>query len=141
MMFREKIHTTGCSERKFLRIFTLKFAAGKGHDLVSLNVQRGRDHGLPSYNAFRQFFGLEPILSMDQRPDEIAQDAWDSFKLVYREPNDIDPFAGGIAETPIPGNESCSGTSLGVMGFHSCHRFFIFNELWKKIGQIKAIRS
>ena len=123
MMFREKI-LQAAQKIKFLRIFTLKFAAGKGHDLVSLNVQRGRDHGLPSYNAFRQFFGLEPILSMDQRPDEIAQDAWDSFKLVYREPNDIDPFAGGIAETPIPGNESCSGTSLGVMGFHSCHRFF-----------------
>ena len=42
-------------------------------------------------------------MSMDQRPDEIAEDAWDSFKMVYREPNDIDLFAGGLAETPIPG--------------------------------------
>ena len=108
----------------------MKFAAGKGHDLVSLNVQRGRDHGVPSYNAFRQFFGLEPILSMDQRPDEIAQDAWDSFKMVYREPNDIDPFAGGIAETPIQGNESRSGTSFGIMGFHN----FFYNELWKNLS-------
>ena len=76
---------------------------GKGHDLVSLNVQRGRDHGLPGYNAFRQFFGLAPILSMDQRPEEIAPDTWDSFKLVYREPDDIDIFPAGLAETPLSG--------------------------------------
>ena len=76
---------------------------GKGHDLVSLNVQRGRDHGLPGYNAFRKFFGLAPILSMDQRPEEIAPDTWDSFKLVYREPDDIDIFPAGLAETPLSG--------------------------------------
>ena len=35
-------------------------------DLFSLNVQRGRDHGLPTYNQARQAFGLPPVPTFSQ---------------------------------------------------------------------------
>ena len=79
------------------------FFAGKGYDLLAINTQRGRDHGLGGYNAYRSFFGLQRISSMDTRPDEIAPEAWQAFQLVYRDPDDIDLFAGGLSETPMPG--------------------------------------
>lgn len=35
-------------------------------DLFSLNIQRGRDHGIPTYNALRQASGLSPITSFEE---------------------------------------------------------------------------
>ncbi|TRY61661.1 hypothetical protein TCAL_04392 [Tigriopus californicus] len=57
-------------------LFEDKNTPYSGLDLASLNIQRGRDHGLPGYNLL---------------------------KRTYDHVDDIDLFTGGLAETPLHG--------------------------------------
>ena len=71
-----------------------------GFDLGSLNIQRGRDHGLPSYNEARVAYGLDPVTDFDEitSDSEIA----DSLEAVYGTVDKIDVFVGGLAEDAVP---------------------------------------
>ncbi|XP_051972695.1 eosinophil peroxidase-like isoform X1 [Xyrauchen texanus] len=73
-------------------------------DLAALNMQRSRDHGIPGYNAWRQFCGLstpqnEQELAVVMNNTELAR------KLIelYRTPANIDVWLGGVAEPFVPG--------------------------------------
>jgi len=70
-----------------------------GFDLASLNIQRGRDHGLPTLNQTRIAMGLSAFASFD----EITSDATVAANLasVYDDVNDIDLWVGGLAEDHI----------------------------------------
>lgn len=71
-----------------------------GFDLAALNIQRGRDHGLPAYNTVRQAFGLQPAQQFsDISSDTDTQNALAS---VYQDVNDIDVWVGGLAEDTMP---------------------------------------
>lgn len=57
---------------------------GCGLDLVSLNIQRGRDHGLPSYGEWREFCKLPPVRTWDELALAIDSDSLKSMKSIYR---------------------------------------------------------
>jgi len=71
-----------------------------GFDLESLDVQRGRDHGLANYNATRKAFGLAPVTSFNQ----ITSNASLTKKLesLYGNVNNIDLLIGGESENHLP---------------------------------------
>jgi len=76
---------------------------GLGSDLGAINIQRGRDHGLPSYNSFRKHCGLSEIKDMNSAPTEISAEAWQRLRAVYTEPEQIDLYPGGLSETHVEG--------------------------------------
>ena len=68
-----------------------------GLDLVALNIQRGRDHGLPGYNVYRELCGLQPLASWSQEAD-ISAGALARMARLYRHPDDVDLFTGLVSE-------------------------------------------
>jgi peroxidase len=75
--------------------------AGVVLDLASLNIQRARDHGVPSYNQARVALGLAPRSSLA----EISSDPQveEAFAGVYVSIDNVDPWVGGISEDHAPG--------------------------------------
>ena len=72
-----------------------------GFDLAALNMQRGRDHGLPSYNQMRAAMGLMPYSSW---ADAVFMDGVkDLLMSIYTDINDIDLWIGGLAENHVNG--------------------------------------
>ncbi|XP_055955632.1 peroxidase-like protein 3 [Patella vulgata] len=66
-------------------------------DLFSLNIQRGRDHGLGSFNDYRRECNLQPATSFSS---DIFGSCSQSLKDVYASVDDIDLFVGGMCEPP-----------------------------------------
>ncbi|XP_046554848.1 peroxidase mlt-7-like [Haliotis rubra] len=73
-------------------------------DLASLNIQRGRDHGIPPYTAYRKFCGKPSVTSFDSLINTTHSAATvNKFKIAYDDVNDIDLWSGGVSEEPVPG--------------------------------------
>ncbi|KAL3855351.1 hypothetical protein ACJMK2_014567 [Sinanodonta woodiana] len=80
---------------------------GQSLDLVVLNIQRGRDHGLQPYGEYRKWCGLSPLT---ERFDSLVDHDEKSIKrlrMVYNDPRDIDLFPGLVSE------KQESGSSIG----------------------------
>jgi hypothetical protein len=78
-----------------------------GFDLASLNIQRGRDHGLADYNTTRRAYGLDLVTSFAQISSDPAVQA--KLKQLYGNVNNIDLWVGGLAEDHV------AGSSLGPL--------------------------
>lgn len=69
--------------------------AGTLFDLPAINIARGRELGLPSYNDARQGFFLPKVTNWSSAFDAKAADRLSS---IYSDPDQVDLFAGGICE-------------------------------------------
>lgn len=71
-------------------------------DLASLNMQRGRDHGIPDYNTLRAAYGLTKVTLFDQITSNTTIS--NGLSSLYNTVDDIDPWIGGLAEDHLSGS-------------------------------------
>lgn len=72
-----------------------------GFDLASLNIQRGREHGLPGYNHARQYLGLGAVGSFEEISSN--PEVQDDLAEIYADVDLIDLWVGGLAEDKVAG--------------------------------------
>ncbi|CAL4080234.1 unnamed protein product [Meganyctiphanes norvegica] len=74
-----------------------------GMDLMSINIHRGRDHGIATYNEIRDICGLPNARTFNDLTDQIPAQIVQRLQRMYRNVDDIDFFVGGISERPVSG--------------------------------------
>jgi predicted nucleotidyltransferase len=79
-----------------LRNFLFGPPGAGGMDLASININRGRERGLPDYNTVREKFGLPRINSFS----EMTANPWlnQIFQEAYGDIDKIDPWVGFLSE-------------------------------------------
>ncbi|KAK6019028.1 heme peroxidase [Ostertagia ostertagi] len=75
-----------------------------GSDMATINIQRGRDHGFPSYNEYRKLCQLRPVTSFNEWPEVTEKAVRERVAQLYRTPDELDLYVGGILEEPIEGS-------------------------------------
>jgi len=83
------------------RLFSENPPMEPGTDLWALNLQRGRDHGLPGYLAWRRYCGLSSASNFSALAD-LSEFTKTKFQEMYSDVEDIDLWAGGISERLVP---------------------------------------
>ena len=77
----------------------LRRGEGDLSDLISINIQRGRERGVPGYTKYRnlQLCGLSNVKSFEDLKNvaDFDQDDVENLRKVYDNVHDIDLFVGG----------------------------------------------
>ncbi|XP_030054785.1 peroxidasin homolog isoform X2 [Microcaecilia unicolor] len=74
-------------------------------DLAAINIQRGRDHGIPPYHDFRVYCNLSMAHSFEDLKNEIRNpEIREKLKRLYGSPLNLDLFPALIVEDLVPGS-------------------------------------
>lgn len=110
-----------------LRSFLFDSGRGAGLDLFALNVQRGRDHGLPSYLSVSRQLGLDGgCRAFACLPFEAEARA--ALAGLYAAADDIDLFVGGLLEAHVDGGSV--GPVFAELIHRQMHALCVGDRLW-----------
>ena len=72
-------------------------------DLAAMNIQRGRDHALPSYLEWRRFCNMSHVETFEDLANEIrSARVRQKLRELYGHPGNIDVWVGGVLEDQLP---------------------------------------
>lgn len=75
-----------------------------GMDLVSFNMQRAREFGIPGFMEFRKFCGLDSAEHFEELFGSMPNETVRRYQSIFEHPLDVDLWSGGVSEKPLPGS-------------------------------------
>lgn len=114
-----------------------------GLDLAAINIQRGRERGIPDYNTVRQGYGLERKnefieICVDVEQAELLESTYSSI-------DNLDPWVGLLAEDHLP--NSMFGEALNVIlaeqfdALRTGDRYYYQNDQYLSSEEVEFIAS
>ena len=101
MMGNESEAFDGKFAEAIARHLFIPLGQGGLEDLSAINIHRGRDHGLPPYNKWREFCGFSKLTGWSDLNGEMSSQTITNLQAVYSSVDDIDVFVGGVGEMPV----------------------------------------
>lgn len=120
-----------------------------GFDLIALNIQRSRDHAIPTYNEIRKLFGRPLAQKFSDITKNLA--VQNKLQTAYGTPDKVEAWMGLMAEDHEPGS-SMGPTNLRIWRteftrLRDGDRYFYDNkslfpaEIWTKFPRLRQIMS
>lgn len=109
--------------------------ASFGMDLVALNIQRGRDHGMPTYNEMRRACSLRPARDFRELGAFLRPGQAERFAEIYDNVNDIDFWVGGVSEIPL--TEGILGPTFACIVGEQFRRTKYGDRFWYENGDME----
>lgn len=99
MRVPSQLLNTELTERLFSMAHTVAL------DLAAINIQRGRDHGIPPYHDFRAYCNLSAAHTFEGLKNEIKNpEIREKLRRLYGSPLNIDLFPALMVEDLVPGS-------------------------------------
>lgn len=118
--------------------------SGIGMDLAAINIQRGREMGLPDFNSVRKTFGLPPYSEFD----ELCSNQEVAFNLqeIYGDIDNIDPWVGMLCEDHMSDEVMFGRTIMEILKYQFTvlrdgDRFYYENDLLLSDEEKAEIKS
>ena len=113
-----------------LRNFLFGAPGAGGLDLASININRGRERGLPDYNTVRKDIGLPQVRSFSS----LTSNPWmnEALEKVYGDISRLDPWVGFLSEDHMPdalfGQSVMTIVSMQFRALRDGDRFYYEND-------------
>ncbi len=126
-----------------LRNFLFGPPGSGGLDLASLNINRGRERGLPDYNTARVDFGLPHVDSFDDMTSNSELN--NLLEIVYGDVDNIDSWVGFLAEdhmsTTLFGMTVMTIMDRQFTLLRDGDRFYYENDPWLSLEEKEEIKN